>query len=371
MAKRILVIRNAYDTDAGGAEQYALNLCVVLQKQGLDPILMTRVPDLLKKAKTAGIFTRPGRWHSTQEWGKHYFLRLPLMVLWYLFILLRYRIDVVHPQGRDDFIFASIAAGMLRKTVVWTDHADLKYIMNLSVHPFPYLKKWVVFASQFARTIICVSNSERDKIAKNAPDNLVKKLNVVHNGVFVPKNVQAVEKPPTPLLVSNARLVPDKGIKELLEALASLDDEATSLWILGSPSGNADRYSKLAKKLGIEKRVKLLGYVADPDRYVAAADIFVHASYHEALSLAIIEAAMLGKPIVATNVGGAPEVLDDNKSGLLVPPKDSSALTNALNYLLGHPIEARAMGAIAQQRARQEFDFEKIVQNKIIPMYES
>lgn len=369
MAKKILVIRNAYDTDAGGAEQYALNLCIVLKERGLQPLLMTRVPDLLKKATAAGITTKKGQWHRTQEWGKHYFLRLPWMVVWYAFILIRYRIDIVHPQGRDDFIFASIAAGLLGKPVVWTDHADLKYIMDLSVHPFPFLKSWTLFAARFARHIICVSNAEKDKIVAVSPPQLHQKLIVVHNGVFIPENIEPVSRSKDPLLVSNARLVPDKGVGELLEALAKIKNRQAKLWIVGSPSGNKEKYQSLAKSLGVDHRVSLLGYVTNPDSYIATGDIFVHASYHEALSLAIIEAAMLGKPIIATAVGGAPETITDRSSGLLVPPKDVPSLVQAINYMLEHSNEARSMGEAAQKRARDEFDFRKIVQNKIIPLY--
>lgn len=369
--KRILVIRNAYDKDMGGAEQYALNLCVALQDEGLKPILMTRVPSLLSKASAEKIQTLRGRWHSTQEWGKHYFIRLPFMVIWYVYVILRYRIDALHPQGRDDFIFASIAGGFLRKPVVWTDHADLKYIMDLENHPFPYLKSWVVFASRFCKAIICVSEAEKAKIEAHAPSTLRKRLVVIHNGVFIPQSVMPIkrvgaEKGST-LIATNARLVPDKGIAELLEGMARLKKD-TFLWIVGGYSGNQEKYSQMAKDLGVAEHVKFIGYVNNPHDYIAVADIFVHASYHEAFSLAVIEAAMLGRPIVATSVGGNSEILGDSR-GVLIAPKDVNSIVSAINNLMNNPAEAVRMGREVKEYAHKFYDFKKIVKEQVIPLY--
>lgn len=365
--RRVLVVRNAYAKDCGGAEQYALNLSLELKKNGLDPVLMTRVPDLIMKARNTSIPVISGRWHTSQEWGKHYFIRFPLMVLWYMYIIIRYRFDIIQPQGRDDFIFASVAAGILRRRVVWTDHADLKYILNLRVHPFPHLRSWVLFASRFTESIICVSNAELQKISKHAPPSFTSKLITIHNGVASDISVRTIERPQGPLIVSNSRLVQDKGIAELLQMTSRLKD--IHLWIVGGYSENEAFYREMIDSLDIRDRVTLWGYVNRPDDYVGAGDIFVHASYHEAFSLAIVEAAMLGKPIVATNVGGAPEIIDE-QSGILVPPKDVDTLTNAVKYMIDNPDKARSFGNHIKKKALKEFVFRKIVKEKVIPLYE-
>jgi glycosyltransferase involved in cell wall biosynthesis len=366
---RILVIRNAYDRDAGGAEQFALNLCIALRAAGHTPILMTRVPGVVTKARAAGIMVKRGMWHKTQEWGKHYFLRFPLTVLWYCWFLLINQIDVVHPQGRDDFIFATYAAKLLGKRVVWTDHADLKVVMNLDRHPFPYLRKWIVAASKYTRAIMCVSAAERNEIQAVAPE-LAGKLMLVHNGVFVPEHVSPADKDAEFIVATNARLVPDKGIGELLEGFAaSRYKDRSKLWVLGADSGNLGTYQQRTAELGLKNRVRFVGYVANPNDYVAAADVFVHASYHEAFSLAIVEAAMLARPIVATNVGGASEIINED-TGVLIPPKDARAITQALDDLLANPEKRHALGGHAKQKASSEFDFSKIVQERIIPLYE-
>ncbi|HSE61520.1 MAG TPA: glycosyltransferase [Candidatus Saccharimonadales bacterium] len=366
---RVLVIRNAYDQDAGGAEQFALNLCLALETQGHQPLLMTRVPNIVAKAQAAGIPVKRGMWHATQEWGKHYFWRFPATVLWYVWFIIVNRIQVVHAQGRDDFIFATYAAKLLGKRIVWTDHADLKVVMNLDRHPFPWLRKWIVGASHYVHAVMCVSRAELEEIKAVAPE-LESKLVLVHNGVFLPEHVQPAEKDAEFVIVTNARLVPDKGIGELLEAFAaSTYKTRAKLWLLGADSGNTGLYQQKAAELRISGHVRFVGYVSNPNDYVAAADVFVHASHHEAFSLAIIEAAMLGRAIIATNVGGAAEIITE-ETGILIPPKDAVSITTALDALLSDPVRRQTLGERAKMKAATEFDFTKIVKEKVIPLYE-
>lgn len=364
---RVLVIRNAYQQDAGGAEQYALNLAVALKKLGHQPILVTKITEIHGKAKASGIKCIKGPWHEAQGWDRWYYLRFPAFTLWYIYAILRYRINIVHPMSRDDFIFATRAAQLLGKPVIWTDHADLKYIMNAVDHFNPRMRNWVVGASKHAKLITCSSKNEKNEISEVAPE-LNEKLLVVHNGVFAPDNIRPAEKTNKYIVGTNARLVPAKGIGELIESFAMLDRKDTDLWLLGGFSGNKQRYQALAKKLGVDKQVSFLGYVPTPDDYVASMDVFVHASYHEAFSLAIIEAAMLGRPIVATGVGGTPEIID-SKCGILIKPKNSEEITNAVSALLKNKAQREKLGEAAKRKAVRDFDFQKIVESKILPLY--
>lgn len=363
---RILIIRNAYQQDAGGAEQYALNLAVALQNSGHKPVLVTKVKKIHEKSRNAGIKCIAGPWHNTQKWDRWYYLRYPLYTLWYMYAILRYRIAVVHPQSRDDFVFATRAAHFLRKPAVWTDHADLKYVLDNINHYNPRMRGWIIHAARHAAAIICASRNEKKEIEAVAPE--LKSLEVIHNGVFAPDNVQPVEKTNKYIVGTNARLVPTKGIGELIEAFAALGRTDTDLWLLGGVSGNQTEYEQLTKKLGVQKQVKIFDYVARPNDYVASMDIFVHASYHEAFSLAIIEAAMLARPIIATNVGGTPEIIDD-KCGILVESKSPEVITKALLDLLANKSRCEKLGLAAQQKALRNFEFQKTTDQKIIPLY--
>ena len=363
---KVLIIRNAYQQDAGGAEQYALNLAVALASAGHKPVLVTKVKKIHEKGRDEHIEVISGPWHDSQKWDRLYYLRYPAYTIWYMWTILSRHIDVVHPQSRDDFVFATRAAKLLGRKVVWTDHADLKYILDNVNHYNPRLRGWVIKAAKYASAIAVASNSEKASIEAVAPE--LPPLTVIHNGVFLPENVALAEKTNKFVIGTNARLVESKGIAELMEGFAKLKRADTDLWLLGGLSGNKSKYEQLAKKLGIDQRLKIWGYVSRPNDVVASMDIFVHASYHEAFSLAIIEAAMLGRPIIATKAGGTPEIID-SECGVLIEPKNPEAIHAALNKLLGDGSLREKLGSVAHKKAVCDFDFQKLVENKIIPLY--
>jgi len=365
---RVLIIRNAYQQDTGGAEQYSLNLAIALKNQGeYEPILITKHKSIINKCSKLGIKAISGLWSDDQHWTKLYYLRLIYTTIWYMWIILINNITIVHPQSRDDFVFATFAARILNKKVFWTDHADLKYILDRVNHPHPRMQKWILSASKKVESIICVSKNEKKLILNVAPE-LRNKITIVYNGVFVPKNIRPVKKKGL-VVGSNSRLVPEKGISELIEAYANIPPENSSeLWIIGGFSNNLNVYKKLARKFNIEKRVKFVGYVDNPNDYVASMDIFVHPSYNEAFSLAIIEACMLGKPIVATNTGGTPEIINKD-TGILVEPKKPRELTRAINILINNKTMASSLGDMAKKYSEKNFDFDNIVRNQIIKLY--
>ena len=365
--KRVLLIRNAYQKDTGGAEQYVFNLAKALLETTYQPIVVTKHAAIHEKCANEHIRSVRGVWHESQEWSRWYYVRYIFTTLWYMWIILTRRIDIVHPQSRDDFVFATRAAFLLRKKVIWTDHADLKYILDRVRHPHPRMQKWILHASKHSSSIICVSQSEKNAISSVAPE-ITSQLKVVHNGVFRPDQVQTVNKEGF-VIGTNARLVASKGIGELIEAFSRIKKKDSELWLLGGLSGNHKKYTALAQKHGVSRRVKFIDYVPNPNDYVAAMDIFVHASYHEAFSLAIIEACMLARPIIATNVGGTPEIISDT-NGVLIPPKDVAAITSAIDVLTADPKRAQKLAAKAYKTALQSFDFQKLVESKIVPMYE-
>ncbi len=363
---RILIIRNAYQKDTGGAEQYALNLAIALKTAGHKPVLVTKVKQTQEKAKINNIKHINGKWYDEQGWSRLYYILFPLITFWYIYVIIRHGIDVVHPMSRDDFVFASNAGYILNKKIVWSDHADLKYILDNTNHYNPRMRRWVINASKHASEIISTSYSDRKAVIEVAPD--LPKTTLIHNGVFTPKDINPIKKTNKLIVGTNARLVEDKGISELMKGFAALKNENVDLWLLGGYSGNKTTYENLAKKLGILNHVSFLGYVNKPNDVVAAMDVFVHPSYMEAFSLAIIEAAMLGRPIIATNVGGTPEIID-NTCGILIEPRDPVAITNAINKLLVDASLRKQIGDTIRIKAEREFDFQKIVEKKIIPLY--
>lgn len=360
--KRILIIRNAWEM--GGAEKYNLNLSIILKKNGFTPIIVTRLPELIEGAKNNGIIVQKGLWHSAQGWSRIYRIIRPIAILWYTFIIIRHRIDIVHAQSRDDFIFSTPPAYLLRKKIVWTDHGDLKYIVVPSAPN--NLKKFVIKNAKRTRAVIAVSNSEKNEILKSCKD--FPNLKVVHNGVLKNEDHSRIERHSKYVIGATSRLVKSKGIAELIIGFSNIKELANSeLWLVGDGE-DKDFFKDLVSKLGIARKVKYFGFQKNVWPYLNSMDVFVHPSYHEAFCLSIIEAAMAAKPIIATNTGGNPEIVDKT-NGILVPIKDSQSITLAIDKMLSNQNQRLSMGKNAKEVAYEKFDFEKIVHERIIPLY--
>jgi len=126
---------------------------------------------------------------------------------------------------------------------------------------------------------------------------------------------------------------------------------------------------KLAAEAGIADRVAFTGFRSDVPAVLASLDVFVMPSHAEAMGTSAIEAMMAGLPVVGTDVGGLKEVIDDGRTGLLVPPKDPARLAEAISNLLADPGLARRMGAQGRQRAHSRFTTDNMVE-KTIQVYE-
>ena len=158
------------------------------------------------------------------------------------------------------------------------------------------------------------------------------------------------------------RLTEQKGQRVLLQALARLASEHTNAVLFLAGTGPLRKSLEAeADRLGIADRVRFLGMRRDREHLYAAMDIFVLPSQWEGLSLALVEAMGAGRAVVATSVGGNPEVVTSGQTGLLVPPADPAALADALAGLAAQPDRRAALGEAAAADARSRFSIEEHV----------
>ena len=163
----------------------------------------------------------------------------------------------------------------------------------------------------------------------------------------------------TPVVVTVGRLVAEKGFRELFEAHRRLRLSGSNheLVVVGpTEAGKADGLTEAEVAEASADGVRLVGFSDRPERYYAAADLFVLASHREGFPRAAMEASAMGLPVIATDIRGCRQVVDDGVSGMLVPVKDAAGLESALRSLLGDPARRHTMGAAAAQRARERFD---------------
>ncbi len=200
------------------------------------------------------------------------------------------------------------------------------------------------------------------------------RVSVVHNGVdaaAIAAEVAATdgaalrEKHSIPadavVLGTVGRLVADKGVDVLLRAVAALDSRYPALHcvIVGDGPDEA-RLRAVASEHGLAHRVTFAGFAEDPYPWLAAFDIFVMPTLLEAFGMAALEAMAAGLPVVASNVGGLPEVITDNSDGLLFEPGNVSSLCDTLGWMLSEPALDARLRAQAAATVRERFTLEHV-----------
>lgn len=157
------------------------------------------------------------------------------------------------------------------------------------------------------------------------------------------------------------RLHPDKGIQELLQAFAKLAENFTNVHLIlaGPDEGAATFVERFAASH--KARIHCTGLTREPERYMAAADIFCLPSYREGFGLSLLEAAATGLPSVASRIYGITDAVVDNVTGLLVPVRDAEALAAALTRLLNDSTLCEQLGVAARERAINEFSQEVVI----------
>jgi glycosyltransferase involved in cell wall biosynthesis len=159
----------------------------------------------------------------------------------------------------------------------------------------------------------------------------------------------------TPLVIAVGRLAPQKALSDLLRAFALLrtPDPTPQLRIVGRGRLRSALQSEI-DALGLRDRVRLLGLRSDVPRLLAASDLYVSSSHWEGLPVAMLEAMAAGVPVIATEVGDVPRVLDPG-CGVLVPPRDPAALARAIAELIADPVRRRRLAAGGRSRVRAQF----------------
>jgi glycosyltransferase involved in cell wall biosynthesis len=165
-----------------------------------------------------------------------------------------------------------------------------------------------------------------------------------------------------PLWVCVARLEEQKGHAVLLEALAELAGRGLQFGVALAGGGSLrESLERRAAELGLAERVRFLGPLDEIGPLLAAADAVVMPSHWEGLPLVLLEAQARGAPVVASAVGGIPEVIEDGVSGRLVPAGDAAALAEALAWCQRRPDLARTLGREGERRVRDHYTWDRVV----------
>ena len=192
------------------------------------------------------------------------------------------------------------------------------------------------------------------------------KVRVVPNGIdlerFAPRapsvTLRAALQLPTsaPLAVSVGRHVPEKGYRHLIDAAARLEQTRPGVhWVLVGDGELRSELEAQSRRLDLASRVHFTGSRSDVADLLALADVFVLPSESEGFGRVLVEAMAMARAIVATNVGGIPDIVLDGETGVLVEPANAVALAHAVRGLLDDPARAARLGAAGRRRAESTF----------------
>ena len=278
--------------------------------------------------------------------------------------LKHHAIDIVHAYGFYPIVFAVPVARLVGTQVVLASIRD-------SGDPWTRAQRWVqLCASRLAHCILVNATAVRARLRTGGHGR--RQIAVIRNGVdvdrFAPRPFDARLRsslglpPRAPLVVAVSRLNPMKGIDDFLEAAALLAGRfpEARFVIVGDGSSRRELEAQ-TRMLGLLERVVFTGTRLDVETILAQAAISVAPSLSEGLSNVVLESMAAGLPVVATRVGGTPEILDDGVTGLLVPPCDALALAGAIGRLLGDEALALRLGAAARTRAVHHFSAQHMV----------
>ncbi len=218
---------------------------------------------------------------------------------------------------------------------------------------------------QHADHLIAVSSGVKDALVEQgiAPE----KIEVLYHGIDLAEYVAPLDAPAAKArlgLPKDARtvgvaasLIARKGHRFLLEAIKDMEATTGPVHLLLAGEGPLEAELRAqAAELGLGERTHFLGFRRDIPQVVCAMDVFVLPSFKEGLSIAVMEAMALEKPVVCSEIAGLPEVVRDGETGFLVPPGDSAALQNALEKLFADPALRAQIGRNARRFLEEHFE---------------
>ncbi|MBW2305858.1 MAG: glycosyltransferase family 4 protein [Deltaproteobacteria bacterium] len=358
--RNILFIQGV--TRMGGSIRGLLNFLERMDRQRFSPMVATSAngefTSELKLREVPYLVVPMGMWRKAKSWPK-----IPFSLLSLRRIIIRTPIHLVHANTLWDNPYAIGSAWRLGIPIIchirgsWTPDKIQKYRIHR------------------ATRIVTVS---RALMAGFIP-TLIPRVRVVYDGVdlerFRPRpgghSVREELGIGKDRLVVGmiSRLDPLKGQDTLIRAMAVMQKGFPNITLLlAGETSRQDRWyraclEELAQELCPAGTVIFTGFRGDIDRITNAIDVAVLPSREEGFGLALVEAMSAGKPVVATTVGGIPEVVEDGVTGLLVPPENTSALAEALKTLLSDSTLRIAMGKAGKQRAERLFDVKTHVES--------
>ncbi len=378
MKKEIKVLNVLLDDRIGGAHVRISRIAKKLKERGIEyseavPKGNGESPDYLKKAGVTVYRCGLGTPHFIRNF-ETFFLNISYLInfipsIYSLIRIIKLKeIDIVHLHGLLNFQGA-LAALFTRRLVVWHFHETLypKFLIN-SLRPFTrFVADSFVHISKNTRNYYLTGSSVKEVliyepvdiekfdhtlIGKKKKINLKKELNLSCDDIVLGS-------------VGNISWV--KGYENLIVSMGELKKKYKNLKlliigkILSTQEGYYRRLTRLVSSLGLERDIYFLRFREDIPQLLSLMDIFILPSITEGTPLSIIEAMSMKLPVIASRVGGIPEVVSEGKTGLIVNPGNPDGITDAVLNLLEDSKIRKEMGVRAREVVKKKFSLEHCV----------
>jgi len=274
----------------------------------------------------------------------------------------RHRYDVIHVHWPMPLALLGWAAQQAQRApLVSTFYGvELRWVKG-SLRALKWLARWAARRSDRVVAISTYTAAELRELA-DVPIEVIPYTTSLPEPLSLPKSTGG---PPTVLFVG--RLVERKGVPYLIEAMSLLPDRSVRLEIVGD-GPERPKLEAASRRLGIADRIEFRGKVSATELQAAYArasafvlpSIFDARGDTEGLGVVALEAMNYGTPVVASRIGGIPDVVEDGVTGILVPPGDAAALAAALRRVLDEPDLARKLGEAGRRRLHEQFSWEAI-----------
>ena len=222
------------------------------------------------------------------------------------------------------------------------------------------MKPLITFIWRHAKDVVANSTGLREQAMKAAPDV---NISVIENGIdperFCPSDIARVSDDKTTRILFVGRVSHEKGLQYLLPALSELD--STWRFSIVGQGPYTKKIKAMSKSLGLESRIDWRGWVVrDRLPYLYCdADIFVFPSTDEGMPNTVLEAMASGLPVIATQIPGVEDLIEDGRNGMLVPPADTASLKHALASVLHDKARREALGKAARNHVMAAFTWGK------------
>jgi glycosyltransferase involved in cell wall biosynthesis len=378
---KVLILAMKYLPASGGSTTYAYNLAKGLSESGIQVTLMA--PHYGKRAvnaKKEPFTVRRMRGASVSLGG----LRILVAAFHVWRIVLQHRPDVIWATS---FAGGCVLALLkfLRIPLIGTIHGG-------AIHRrYPArsvgARFWDLLGMQFmhrADALVAVSAYSRKLMVQKIPDpSIDAKLQVIYNGIswkpetFVGRS-EARRRlgiaETTRVILCVGRLIRAKGQDVLIRSIGLLQHAFNDVLVVIVGEGSQIHFLKqLAMECGVSPLVKIEGYVNDValENWYGACDVLVHPGRHtpdfvEMFGLVLVEAGLRGKPVIASRLGGIPEAVVENKTGILVAPEDERQLANALVRLLENADQRACIAEAAKRHTESHFTSVAMAKNNLV-----